>query len=152
MSDAPTNFAEALAALSSAVPELEIVEKAEKVAEKSHDLWVRSLLERLDSGTQPSASALLRPGSAAEVAKILEWAQATKTPVVPFGLGSGVCGAVLAQSGQVVLDLSKMDRLLELNGDTLTARVQPGMRGCDFERALAGQGYTMGHWPQSIDI
>ena len=45
-----------------------------------------------------------------------------------------------------------MNRLLELNETALQARVQAGMIGDRFEEALQERGYTMGHFPQSIDL
>jgi FAD/FMN-containing dehydrogenase len=102
------------------------------------------LSRRVEDGAH--AGAVLRPKSSAQVCAILEWAQRTRTPVVPFGLGSGVCGAVQAQGDQVVMDMSGMNRILEVNETSLTVVAQPGVRGSDFERALAARGYTMGHF------
>ncbi|MBI5505453.1 MAG: FAD-binding oxidoreductase [Deltaproteobacteria bacterium] len=145
---APTELA---AILAREIPGLEILSDVASVQARSRDSWVRSLMKSRLEGP-PSAAVVVRPGSAGEVAAVLAWADRTSTPVIPFGLGSGVCGAVLAQGREVVLDLGKMDRLLQVNGDTLTAVVEPGMRGSDFEAALAARGFTMGHWPQSIEL
>lgn len=138
-------------ALSREIAGLEVVTDPAAIEAKSRDYWMRSLLQSRVDGA-PRAAALVRPASAAEVAAVLAFAERTRTPVIPFGLGSGVCGAVLASGNEIVLDVSKMDRLLEISDENLTARVEPGMRGSDFEAALAARGYTMGHWPQSIAI
>jgi alkyldihydroxyacetonephosphate synthase len=112
---------------------------------------MRSLLQTR-AGDTPRAAVLARPSSSAEVAAVLAFANRTRTAVIPFGLGSGVCGAVLASGGEIVLDLSRMDRIVHLDEQTLTVTVEPGMRGSDFEAALQARGFTMGHWPQSIGI
>jgi len=147
-----TNAGTQLAAsLTREITGLEVVTDETAVTAKSRDYWMRSLLQSHIDGA-PKAAVLVRPSSATEVAQVLAFADRTRTPVVPYGLGSGVCGAVLASGNEIILDLGRMDRLLEINDESLTARVEPGMRGSDFEDALAARGYTMGHWPQSIGI
>lgn len=143
--------AELAEALARDVAGLEVVTDAAQVEAKSRDYWMRSLLQT-KVGDVPRASVVARPSSAKEVAAVLAFAEKTRTPVVPYGLGSGVCGAILASGGEIVLDLGRMDALVGIDDANLTARVQPGMRGSDFEEALAKKGYTMGHWPQSIAI
>ena len=76
----------------------------------------------------------------------------TGTAVIPYGLGSGVCGAVVAGRDQVVIDMSRMARMVEINDTSLTATVEAGMRGSDFEASLEARGLTMGHFPQSIEL
>jgi len=132
-------------------PDLEIVADGELLAEVGHDWWMRSLLERR-TGVEQRAAAVVRPASTAEVSTVLAWADATRTAVVPFGLGSGVCGAIKPGRDHVVIDMRKMTDLVELNDNSLTVTVQPGMRGSDFEAALGRRGYTMGHFPQSIAL
>ncbi len=138
-------------ALAREIAGLEIVTDAASIEAKSRDSWMRSLLESRRSGA-PRAAVVVRPSSAAEVAGVLAFADRTRTAVVPFGLGSGVCGAVLAGGNEIILDLSRMNRLIEINDLALTVRVEAGMRGSDFEEELNRRGYTMGHWPQSIGI
>ncbi len=150
--DNGNDFDERFAALVSEMPGLEYEREGEIVAERSHDYWARSAIERRLGISAPVASALVRPVDAAQVAAVLGWASRTGTPVVPFGLGSGVCGGVLAGEGQVVLDLGHMNRIVALDEESLTVTVEPGMRGSDFEEELRKRGYTMGHWPQSIEV
>ncbi len=145
------DFAARLGELRKSVADLEVITDAGEVAERSHDTWMRSLIERRKGATR-RASALVRPTSTEQVSAVLEWADRTRTPVVPFGLGSGVCGGVDAGSGQIVVDMSKMDEIVEVNDASLTVTVQAGMRGSDFEKALRGRDLTLGHFPQSIEL
>jgi alkyldihydroxyacetonephosphate synthase len=138
-------------ALSREVPGLEVLTDVAAIEARSRDSWMRSLLETRISGA-PRGAVVVRPSTAAEVASVLAFADRTRTPVIPFGLGSGVCGAVLASGNEIILDLGRMNRILEINETSLTVRVEPGMRGSDFEEELNRRGYTMGHWPQSIGI
>lgn len=146
-----SSFEENLMELQRAATGIEIVRRPDDVQKKSHDWWVRGrLARRVAEGAR--AEAVLRPTTATQVSQILAWAQRTRTSIVPFGLGSGVCGAIQATSGQVILDMSAMDQILELDEKSLTVVAQPGMRGSDFENALSSRGYTMGHFPQSIEL
>src|SRR5262245_64248268 len=97
------------------------------LAEHAHDTWPLSLL-RLHQGrltTRPAC--VVSPTSTEEVATVLRYANEARLPVVPFGGGSGVCGGVLPTAETIVVDLRKLDQLVELNETALQARVQAGM-------------------------
>ena len=100
----------------------------------------------------PEPVAVLFPARTGEVATILAWASETGTAVVPRGAGSGVCGGAQADADAVVLDLSRMDRIGQVDVISHTVDVQAGVRGDRLEEALAEQGLTTGHYPQSIAI
>ncbi len=137
--------------LAGELPELEILTDDETVGERSHDWWMRSLIERR-RGSEQHAVAVARPVATEEVRALLAWADRTRTPVIPFGLGSGVCGAIDAGGEEIVIDLSKMAQLVEVNENSLIVSVEPGMRGSEFEAALQHRGLTLGHFPQSIEV
>jgi alkyldihydroxyacetonephosphate synthase len=137
--------------LREAAPSLELVTDGDALTEKSHDWWVRGRLQR-KAGEESRCAAVARPANTAEVSALLAWANETATQVVPFGLGSGVCGAVQTVGKEVVVDMTRMNQIVRINDESLTVTVQPGMRGCDFEAALAERGLTMNHFPQSIDL
>src|SRR5207248_8794258 len=48
-------------------------------------------------------------------------------------------------------DLGRMNRLLELDEESRTATLEPGLRGPDAEALLTDRGYTIGHHPQSFE-
>src|SRR5262249_12796112 len=97
-------------------------------------------------------SCVVSPASADQVSAVLQYANAQRVTVVPFGAGSGVCGGVLPDDDAIVVDLRRMNRIVELNEASLTVRVQAGMMGNAFEAALNTAGYSMRHFPQSIDL
>ncbi|HYC56389.1 MAG TPA: FAD-binding oxidoreductase [Candidatus Binatia bacterium] len=145
------NAAELAEALGREAGTLEVLTDPAAVQSRSRDYWMRSLMQSRLHGP-PRAAVVVRPRDVAQVAAVLAFANRTGTPVTPFGLGSGVCGAVLAQGNEIILDVSAMNRLLAVDQETLTATVQAGMRGSEYEDALQARGFTMGHWPQSIGI
>ena len=113
-------------------------------------------LVRLRTGALVDApDAVLAPGSHEEVRELLELCAAERVAVVPFGGGTSVVGGVAPLREQfptlVSLDLQRMDRLVEVDPESLTATFQPGMTGPAAEEALAGHGLTLGHFPQSFE-
>jgi D-lactate dehydrogenase (cytochrome) len=80
------------------------------------------------------------PESTGEVASVLAWADAERIPVVAFGAGTSLEGHVIPTQGGISLDLTRMDRVLELRPDDLTARVQPGVMREALNRAAGERG------------
>ncbi len=100
--------------------------------------------------------AVVRPESHDDVVALLAWAVEHHIAVVPFGGGTSVTGGLVARregfAGLVSLDLIRMDQLLDVDPISMTARLQPGMRGPQAEAALAAHGLTLGHFPQSFEF
>lgn len=64
--------------------------------------------------------------STAEVAAVLAWANAERVPVVPYGAGTSLEGHTIPTHGGISLDLSRMDGVLAVRPDDMTATVQAG--------------------------
>ena len=80
------------------------------------------------------------PESTDEVAAVLELADTTGTPVVPFGAGTSLEGHVIPLRGGISLDLTRMSTILALRPDDLTATVQPGVTRSQLEAAAGPHG------------
>jgi glycolate oxidase len=80
------------------------------------------------------------PGSAGEVADVLRLATAHGIPVVPRGAGTNLCAGTVAIRGGIVLVLTRLDRLLEINAEELLAVCQPGLATAELAAAAAGRG------------
>lgn len=65
--------------------------------------------------------------STEEVSKIMKYAYENNIPVVVRGAGTGLVGASVALYGGIMISLSKMNRILELDEDNLTLTVEPGV-------------------------
>ena len=101
--------------------------------------------------------AVVYPEDADEVLALLKFAAEHKITVVPFGGGSSVVGGVGAHKGPghravVTVDLTRMDRVLEVDELSQTATIQAGIYGPKLEADLATRGYTLGHYPQSFEF
>lgn len=84
--------------------------------------------------------AVVFPGSTSEVSEILKLASREGIPVIPRGNGSGMTGGSLAVNGGVVMVMSRMNRILEIDSDNFIARVEPGVVTGEFHRAVEQQG------------
>ena len=100
--------------------------------------------------------AVVRPGSHDDVAAVLAWAVEHHVAVVPFGGGTCVTGGLAARrdgfAGLVSLDLVRMKRLVAVDHESMTAVLEPGLRGPEAEALLAEEGLVLGHYPQSFEF
>ncbi|MCW2821212.1 MAG: linked oxidase domain protein [Marmoricola sp.] len=102
-----------------------------------------------------SPDAVVRPADHDEVAAVIDWCVAHQVALVPFGGGTSVVGGLVARregyAGVVSLDLVRLDQLLAVDLDSMTATLEPGLRGPQAEALLAEHGLTLGHFPQSFE-
>jgi glycolate oxidase len=84
--------------------------------------------------------AVVRPRDTAQVAAAVRIAAAHQVPVVPQGARTGLAGGANAVDGALVLSLTGMDRILEVDPTNRFAVVQPGVVNAELARALAGYG------------
>jgi len=119
---------------------------------RRHDYWVRSWLQDHLGTAGPPPACVARPSSVADVQTVLRLALEAGVPVIPFGLGSGVVGGVLASPDSVVLDMSGMAATRFIDPVNLLAAFDAGKNGLKAEQETAALGLTIGHWPQSVAI
>lgn len=121
----------------------------ERVAH-ARDAWPRSTLDLVHGSLPPVPEVVAFPANEDQVRACLDWAVVNRVAVVPWGAGSGVCGAAAGMAGALVLDLKRMDHVGTVDPVTATVRVQPGVLGQHFEDALERQGWATRHSPSSI--
>ncbi|MBM3731814.1 MAG: FAD-binding protein [Actinobacteria bacterium] len=85
-------------------------------------------------------SAVVVPRSTEEVSKVLKYCNTEKIPVVAFGAGSSLEGHVLPLFGGISLDLTEMNKIIEIKPDDLVVRVEPGVHRMALNEKLATQG------------
>jgi alkyldihydroxyacetonephosphate synthase len=112
-------------------------------------------LARLRGGRLDAApDAVLLPGDAEIVRRVLEICAAEGVAVVPYGGGTSVVGGVAPLRGPhsrlVSLDLARLQDV-EVDKRSLTARLGAGLRGPEAEAALNAEGVVLGHFPQSFE-
>lgn len=96
-----------------------------------------------------------RPRDEDDIDRALEWAEAEGVAVVPYGGGSNVVGATECRgddhNGVLCLDTGRLDRVLEVDEISRSARIQAGATGPRLESQLATHGMTLRHFPQSFE-
>lgn len=104
-------------------------------------------------GTFPDGVAF--PENAEQIRELLAWAAQHDAQVIPYGGGTSVAGHINPQAGArpvLTLSLERMNRLLELDEESLLATFGPGANGPQVESQLRARGFTLGHFPQSWEL
>lgn len=122
------------------------------LATRRHDYWAASHLREWRGDPMGEPGCVVRPTATEHVQELLRFTSRQRIAVVPFGLGSGVCGGVLPSDDVVLLDLSTMSRTREIDEHDLLATFDAGKNGLEAEEEVASHGLTIGHWPQSIAV
>ena len=99
--------------------------------------------------------AVVWPESPADVSRLIAAARREGFALVPYGAGSGVCGAVAPDARSVVMDVKRMNRVHSINTGTegrgaWTLDADAGCVGLPLEEELVRSGATLGHFPSSI--
>jgi alkyldihydroxyacetonephosphate synthase len=97
------------------------------------------------------------PHDEAELTHVLEWCDEERIAATPYGGGSSVVGGVEPPAGgdwrgSVSIDLTRLDRVLEVDHTSRAARIQGGVLGPSLEDQLRPHNYTLRHYPQSFEF
>jgi D-lactate dehydrogenase (cytochrome) len=85
-------------------------------------------------------AAVVWPESTADVARVLSWAYENDVPVTPWGAGTSTEGNPVPTKGGLVLDMTRMDRVIEIRPADLQADVQPGVHRIELNRQAGRHG------------
>ncbi|TVR37591.1 MAG: FAD-binding oxidoreductase [Nitriliruptor sp.] len=119
------------------------------LAEQSIDWsWMSQYLQYRELPL-PTADLVVRPDSTAEVEAIVRIASEYRVPVVPRGGGSGTQGGTFALYGGIALDMTRMNRIIDIDEESLIVTVQGGIDGSVLEQKLNRSGMTLAHYPGS---
>jgi alkyldihydroxyacetonephosphate synthase len=123
-------------------------------AEAGRDWWPLAIAWAAHGTVPQRPAVVVRPTTTEQISVILAACNEAIVPVTPIAGRSGVCGGSIPVFGGVALDLTSFDGVLGVDETSLTADVRVGTFGPDLEAALGavGSGYTLGHWPQSMDL
>jgi len=94
------------------------------------------------------------PSTVEELDDIMEFAGKNGIVIVPYGGGTSVTGHLkIPDNGRPVLSLSlrRLNRLTEIDPESLLATFEAGVLGPELEARLMAKGFTLGHFPQSFE-
>ena len=86
------------------------------------------------------AQAVVFPTATEEVSEIMKYAYQNGIPITPRGAGTNLVGSTVPLEGGIVLDLSQMNRVIEIDRDTMTATVEPGVLLGEFQSLVESHG------------
>ena len=88
-----------------------------------------------------NASVLVFATSTEEVSAVLHFAHTNNIPVTPRGAGTNLVGSTVPHDGSIILDLSRMNRILEIDKENFTATIEPGVILEDFQKYVEDLGF-----------
>jgi len=94
---------------------------------------------------------VILPKTATEISRIVKFANAEKIPIVPRGGGSGLAGGSVPIYGGILLDLGRMNRILQVDKDAQYIVVEPGVRTIDLQQAACRENLLYAGDPCSND-
>ena len=130
----------------------QVAADAEILAAHRFDRWCLKHWQDWQGEALDAPACVVRPRDSKDVQSVVRFAAEHNIPIVPWGLGSGVCGGVEPRPDQILIDMSAMDQVLSIDEENLLLTVEAGINGLIAEEAVAERGLTIGHWPQSIGI
>ncbi|MCB9679450.1 MAG: FAD-binding oxidoreductase [Alphaproteobacteria bacterium] len=116
----------------------------------SRDLWPGGTLAFWHGESAPRPERVFWPETDEQAAAVLAEASQQGIPVVPYGLGSGVCGGARGREGSWSVDTKRLIKMGPLDEARWTVEVEAGVNGQQLEDALTSRGFTLGHSPSSI--
>jgi glycolate oxidase len=93
--------------------------------------------------------AVVRPKDTQDVAKIVKLANKYKTPIVPRGGGTGLCGAAVPMKKGVIIDMQYMNKIKEIRPENLYCIIEPGVIYDELNHHLKKYGYMFPGSPGS---
>ena len=94
--------------------------------------------------------AVVFPLTTRQITDIMSWANQYSIPVIPRGAGSGFVGGSLPVAGGVVVTLTRMNRIIKIEPENLTATVEPGVVTGDFQQEVEKLGLFYPPDPASL--
>ena len=129
-----------------------VVSLSAEMLDYRYDRWCVKHYREWRGQSIATPECVVKPVDTDDVQAVVKFAAQHKIPLIPFGLGSGVCGGIEPSAGQILLDMGAMSRIVTIDAENLLLTVEAGTNGLVAEHAVAEQGLTIGHWPQSIGI
>jgi alkyldihydroxyacetonephosphate synthase len=121
-------------------------------AAHTHGKAYRDVIRNLQGRLANPPDLVARPRNERDVVDLLDWCTTAALPIIPYGGGSSVVGGVEArfEGPALTIDLSRLDRVLEVDHVSRAARIQAGVLGPSLEDQLRPHGLTLRHFPQSF--
>lgn len=132
------------------------IKELEAIVGKQHALTDRESLAVYGYDSTPELQSLpgavLLPGSTDEILRIMRLCHESGVSVTPRGSGTNLSGGSISSDNGVVLQTSRMNKLLEIDEENLTATVEPGLITSSLHREVESRGLFYPPDPGSMNI
>lgn len=133
------------------IDELIYITGEEHVITEPEKLELYKTDEETDERYHRMPEAVVFPGSTDEVARIMKLANKYLVPVTPRGAGTSLAGGAIPVKGGLVMVLSRMDKILEINAESLYMKVECGVRTEEIQKEAQKLGLLYAGDPCSSD-
>ncbi|NNF95888.1 MAG: FAD-binding oxidoreductase, partial [Halobacteria archaeon] len=114
----------------------------------SHDVAAIPKLIRPIIG-DATATAVVQPESEDQLIQLVKWANKHKVHLIPRAKATSGYGGVLPVKGGISVSMNRMRKVIQIDEEAMTARVEPGVVWVELERALEKKGLTLRTYPSS---
>jgi alkyldihydroxyacetonephosphate synthase len=137
--------------LQQAVPAGTVSTAPEVLDRYTADTYWKALAARAAGLPLGRPDVVVKPAVDKEVAAVVGVANHHQVPVVPWGGGSGTQGAAIPQRGGIVIDMTGMNRIIEIDEISMTVTAEAGLNGKELETELNARGLMLPHYPASAE-
>jgi glycolate oxidase len=134
------------------IEKLKQIVSAKNILEKFEELYVYAQDATNKQNIENLPDIVVFVESIEQVQKIMNLAYANKIPVIARGAGTNLVGACIIKAGGIVLNFSKMNKILEINQENLTARVQSGVIVGDLQSEVEKSGLFYPPDPSNLKV
>jgi glycolate oxidase len=96
--------------------------------------------------------AIIVPGDGDEISHIMMVANREKINIIPRGAGTNICGSAVAREGGIIMAFHRLNRILEIDHESMCAVVQPGVVNADLQKEVARYGLMYPPDPASMFV
>lgn len=125
-------------------------------AAHAHGKAFRDIVRNLHGDLRHVPDLVARPRSEQDLLDLLDWCGREGIAVVPYGGGTSVVGGIEprfdTEQAVVTVDLTRLDRVLEVDRVSRAARIQAGVLGPSLEAQLRPSGLRLRHFPESFEF
>jgi len=123
-----------------------------QLEEHSWDALSEGRIHPLRIPETASPLCVVLPATTEEVREVVLLANRERTPVVPYGGGSGLMGGAISITPGIVLDLRRMNRILAIDVEARMARVHAGIVLESLDKGLNEKKLILGHDPWTLPV
>jgi len=133
----------------------QLIKRCQKICGKKNVLYrpIDLLLYEYDASMERGRpDVIVLPENAEQIREIVRLASGLSVPVIARGSATNLCGGTVAFSGGIVIECSRMNKILEINIEDQVAVVEPGIYNLDLQKELAKHGYAFAPDPASQKV